>query len=392
MASIWKHPKSKFWSACYTDRDGRQRKQSTKTTDRRAALRVAQDLEDAHRLNLTGHQVRHLYSETARTLAGEAFQSAGVRDFMEGWIKRREHELAKSSVSAYRQAIERFTAHLGERANLALDRVTERDILTFRDGIAARLSQTTANNLLKMLRVILNAARLDGLMQHDPAARVKTLRKVKQDDEGRRAFTLDELRTVLEATGDSEWRSLVLFGLYTGQRIGDLARLRWSNVDVLAAEIRLTTGKTGRRVLVPICGPLRDFLLTLPASDDPGAPLHPLAAKLTAPHLSRQFGDLLVQAGLRVDHGHRKREDRTDARREMNALSFHSLRHTATSLLKNAGVSAAIVQDIIGHESAEVSRSYTHIDGETKRAALEKLPDLVKLAGVAPGKGQNKRK
>lgn len=48
MASIWKHPKSKFWTACYTDSDGRQRKASTKTTDKEKAIEIAQLKEDAH--------------------------------------------------------------------------------------------------------------------------------------------------------------------------------------------------------------------------------------------------------------------------------------------------------------------------------------------------------
>jgi integrase len=52
------------------------------------------------------------------------------------------------------------------------------------------------------------------------------------------------------------------------------------------------------------------------------------------------------------------------------------LRHTATSLLKNAGVSDVIARDIIGHDSAAVSANYTHIDQETKRVALDKLPDV----------------
>ena len=60
----------------------------------------------------------------------------------------------------------------------------------------------------------------------------------------------------------------------------------------------------------------------------------------------------------------------------MSDLSFHSLRHTATSLLKNAGVSDVVARDLIGHESEAISRSYTHIDAETKRAAVEKLPDV----------------
>jgi integrase len=60
-------------------------------------------------------------------------------------------------------------------------------------------------------------------------------------------------------------------------------------------------------------------------------------------------------------------------------VTFHSLRHTATSLLKNAGVSEAVARDIIGHESAAISRHYTHIDEDSKRKALSKLPDITAL-------------
>jgi hypothetical protein len=47
--------------------------------------------------------------------------------------------------------------------------------------------------------------------------------------------------------------------------------------------------------------------------------------------------------------------DGRSGKRTPGELSFHCLRHTATSLMKNAGVSPAIAQDIIGHESAAVS-------------------------------------
>jgi integrase len=39
------------------------------------------------------------------------------------------------------------------------------------------------------------------------------------------SFTLPELRTVLDLAND-EWRSMILFGFYTGQRLGDIATLR----------------------------------------------------------------------------------------------------------------------------------------------------------------------
>jgi integrase len=60
----------------------------------------------------------------------------------------------------------------------------------------------------------------------------------------------------------------------------------------------------------------------------------------------------------------------------MSQISFHSLRHTATSLMKNAGVSAAVVMDIVGHDSGAVSAHYTHIDEDAKRAAIARMPAI----------------
>jgi integrase len=94
--------------------------------------------------------------------------------------------------------------------------------------------------------------------------------------------------------------------------------------------------------------------------------------------LSRQFYELLSDAGLTTPKAHRQSETAPgrDGPRELSPLSFHSLRHTATSLMKNAGVNASVVMDIIGHESEAISAHYTHVDEKTKRDALRKMPAL----------------
>jgi integrase len=101
--------------------------------------------------------------------------------------------------------------------------------------------------------------------------------------------------------------------------------------------------------------------------------------------LSRQFYELLADAGLASSKPHRRSEAAPgrDGRRELSRLSFHSLRHTATSLMKNAGVNAAVVMDIIGHESEAISAHYTHIDEATKRKAVALLPDLPSVGDKA---------
>jgi integrase len=71
--------------------------------------------------------------------------------------------------------------------------------------------------------------------------------------------------------------------------------------------------------------------------------------------------------------------------RTLNPLSFHSLRHTAISLLKNAGVSEIVARDIIGHDSEAVSRNYTHVDEDIKRKAVAGLPDLLTPEAAVAG-------
>jgi integrase len=176
---------------------------------------------------------------------------------------------------------------------------------------------------------------------------------------------------------------MVLAGVYTGQRLKDLAGLTWSNVDLERGEIRLTTSKTGRSQVVPLAKALRSHIEQLPAPDDPRAPLFPSLYPLAmrpggSSPMSQQFHNIMVDAGIVAA---RPPKDKAfgkgrAAARERAEVSFHSLRHTATSLLKAAGVSEAVARDIIGHESAAISRHYTHVEDDAKRAAVERLPDL----------------
>ena len=119
-----------------------------------------------------------------------------------------------------------------------------------------------------------------------------------------------------------------------------------------------------------------------PAQDKPDAPVHREACRIvTKQHgrvgtLSNAFADLLAQAGLR--------EARTSAstgrgrgnRRRGMDLSFHSLRHTSVSQLKDAGIPDAVVMAIVGHESAAMSHHYTHVGKESLAKAAASLPEL----------------
>ena len=168
-----------------------------------------------------------------------------------------------------------------------------------------------------------------------------------------------------------------MFGLYVGQRLGDLAKLTWRAVNLETNEIAFTARKTRRRVVLPFVQPLSDYLATLSASDNPNAFIFPNAAMATRTGtLSNQFRDILVDAGLVEPRGHQSIGKGRSSARVASELSFHSLRHSAVTLLKASGVSDVLAREIVGHESAAVSRQYTHLTTDDLRSAMQKLPDV----------------
>ncbi|TAK99859.1 MAG: hypothetical protein EPO07_10510, partial [Verrucomicrobia bacterium] len=281
----------------------------------------------------------------------------------------------------YTGVVKQFLDHIKHKTGADIKKVTATDVAGFRDAAAGRVSVGTANLMLKILRSAFAAARREGLIDDNPAERV-TILKRKKDAPGRRPFTLPELRKIMEHA-DEEWRGMILFGLYTGQRLGDIAALTWQNIDLAREEIRFTTDKTGRRQILPLVGPLLKFVEELASSDDPTAPLFPRASGVLqrqgrAGNLSNQFHKILVDAGYATKRNHHSTGKGRNVAREPNEISFHSLRHTATTLLKSSGVSDAVAREFIGHDSAAVSKHYTHIPTDTLRKAAKKLPDVFK--------------
>jgi integrase len=81
-------------------------------------------------------------------------------------------------------------------------------------------------------------------------------------------------------------------------------------------------------------------------------------------------------AGLREKQSHEGRGIGRNARRSGGNLSFHSLRHTAVSLLKDAGIPQAVVQELIGHDSEAMSALYTLVGTEALKKAAAAVPEL----------------
>jgi integrase len=307
----------------------------------------------------------------------ETLPSASIAEWCETWLQSKAIEAEESTHERYKRIVERFIEFLGKgKTGRHLSTLQASDVARFRDREAKERARATANLSLKVLRVCLGEAVRQGLLTINPAVRVKLLKSSKESK--RRAFTLAEIKRILKACEhDQEWRGLVLFGLYVGQRLGDLAKLTWRAVNLESGEIAFTTRKTGRRIVLPLVQPLADYLASLPATDNPNAFIFPTAAsaKRTG-SLSNQFREILVAAGLVESRGHEATKQGRSQARETSEISFHSLRHSAVTMLKAAGVSDFMARELVGHESAAISRQYSHLSTDDLRSAMQRLPDV----------------
>lgn len=396
MASLRRLPNSRNWIACFIGSDGKRYQRSTgirfdgTMTSRRQAQRIAEEYEDAARKKKTARQVQRVLTDLYEEIAGDALPDSTALAFATKWLEGKAPEVRPHTLVFYRIKVDSFIKSLGAKASGPLREISTEDIRRWRDSEAKRLSVPTANHGLKIIRMLFGAARRQNLLADDPADGLSILKR--PSGVTRRPFSRTELESILKVASP-EWRSLILFGLYTGQRLGDLATLTWDKIDLEHQEIRLTTKKTARYQKIPINAHLLKHVRTLPKPDMPSTPVHPNAdtvfkAQGRSGMLSRQFYELMTKAGLVEKKLHRKRVSSDPKKQavagrsrphDISQISFHSLRHTTTSLLKNAGVSSAVAEEFVGHDSPEMNRVYTHIDVSSMRQAAEKLPDFTDI-------------
>jgi len=317
--------------------------------------------------------------------SGQTLPSATIRNWCKRWLETKALEAEPRTHERYETSLRRFLEVLGSKADEDLNALNVDDVLRFRDFVAQRLSATSTNMDLKVLRACLHTAQKQDLVEKNVATKVDILKQ--RGENKRRGFTLAEVGKVLARCDEAggEWRGLVLTGLYTGQRLGDVAGLTWQQVDLGKRRISFVTSKTAKRLSFYMAKPLSDYFESLPSSDKPDACVFPKAAVMAQKHtgtISTKFYDeILAPAGLveaRPKAVARIGGKGRDAKRQTSELSFHSLRHTFTTWLKASGASNALAQMIVGHDSEVVSRGYTHLSADDTMDAISKLPDVTK--------------
>ncbi len=372
MASVAKHPKSPYWYACYTARDGRQLKRSTKSTERRQALKLALALEAAEDKAregvLTTTQLQKILSDVSEEVTGAKLTPPTIEAYLREWLAGIRVRLKAHSAWIYENTVNRFVAHLGEVARRPVTSLASSDVEGFitarlKEGLAPRTVQVD----LQTLNTAFKRAESYGVILKNPVAAV---RPPKAESSQREVFTLEEIEKLLEAAPNLDWQTLILLGYFVGARLGDCARMKWENVRPEEGVIVYTQQKTGNSLKVPMHYHLIEHVLHLAQHGTEGYLCPSLADTPIkgASGLSDRFLRIVKQAGLdpMVVQG--------KGRRKFTRRSFHSLRHSFNSALANAGVPEDVRMRLTGHMSKSAHDRYTHLELDTLRQAVRRLP------------------
>jgi integrase len=388
MASITKDahqpPKTPFWIACFngigSDGGVRRLKRSTKTTDRKLAQRLADEWEQLEKLagkgRLTESQCRKVIDQIYKRTVGESLHFHTAREYLTEWVEAKKNETERRTYWKYRQTVDDFFAHVGAKADRLLCEITPTDIRSWRDSLKRKgLAAPTVNDAIKTLRMPFRAAHDAGYIEINPANK-NLVRPVKDEAEDveKDPFTGEQIAELVKVAPSEDWKGAILCGYYTGLRLRDIADLQWSAVDLPKRIINLRTGKTRKKVIIPIHPQFASWLEEQTRGIGK-APVFPtLAGKSGAGKsgLSMQFKRIMDAANIK---GRLLREANGEGRSQ-SSLSFHSLRHGFVSAMANAGVAQELRQKLTGHASVEMNAQYTHHDVEALRSAVSVIPSI----------------
>jgi integrase len=280
-------------------------------------------------------------------VAGKRTKPGTVNALVASYYKSPEfRSLADSTKTHRRKIIDKFRSKYGDLPLKGLRRDHVADIM------ADKASQTgkkptpeAANNLIKLLRVMLNYAVDLGMIDANPAVGIK---RYKSRGDGFHTWTEDEIAQfeAAHAVGTKARLAHALL-LYTGQRVSDVCRMGWQHVT--GDMIKVKQRKTGTPLLIPLHPELKSMLATLPKTN-----MTFMITERGAPFTAKGLGDWFKEQCRRVAG--------------LPHCSAHGLRKACATRLANAGCSVNQIAAITGHASLREIARYTQAADQERLA------------------------
>jgi integrase len=310
-----------------------------------------------------------------------------LADFVEEWLVAVRAELAESAWDNYRRLLRGYVLPRLGHVRL-VDLTPQRIQATYAellesgkrngDGLAPKSVQQVHKTLH---RALADAVRWRKLA-HNPADAVRGPRVERREPT---AWSAEQARAFLGAIVEDRLFALYLLALNTGMRRGELAGLRWRDVDLEAGTVTVAQQRTTSGYRVVVTEPKKQSRRVIPV-DSPV--VEALRRHRTAQLEERLFiGQAWVDSGyvfVREDgepyHPQRLRVmfEQLCAQAGVAPIRLHDLRHTMATIALQAGIHPKVVQERLGHASISITLDlYSHVAPTIQREAAQKLSALL---------------
>jgi integrase len=315
-------------------------------------------------------------------------RSPTVSGFLDYWLAEvAGPKLRPTTVAKYRTAIELYL-----RPGLGSQRLDKLTVGTVQRYLNGRRAAGDSVQKLRMIREVLSSALGRAVREELINRNVAQLTTLPAQQRSRRtAWTAAQARAFLKAAESDAAHPFFTLALVYGMRRGEIAALRWDDIDLANGRLAV------RATLVRVGGQL----VRGPVKTQAGVrmlPLVPLTRAALMAQRSRQAEQRAAASENWCDTGYvfttrtgRPVEPRNNSRSfdrivtsaDLPKITFHDLRRTAATLLKDLGVPARDAQMILGHSTVTVTLGiYSEVFDTEIASALDRVD---RALGGAPG-------
>ncbi len=218
-----------------------------------------------------------------------------------------------------------------------------------------KLGPNSGRSYFNKVKVCLNQAYIEELIQKNPADRVKGIKEIEVQ---REFLTFEELQNAANAKCEIPQMKLAfLFSALTGIRWSDINNLLWSDLQYSDSDkywfVRFTQQKTKGTETLPISEQARGLL------GEVGDPTERIFKGLKYSAWNNiKLQQWMLRAGI------------------SKTITFHCARHTYATLQLTNGTDIYTVSKLLGHRELKTTQVYAKIIDQKKVEAANAIPDL----------------
>ncbi|WP_101773639.1 site-specific integrase [Peptostreptococcus faecalis] len=311
-----------------------------------------------------------------------------LNDLFYLWVKVKrgiKDNTLKNYIYMYQEFVEK------EIGNIRISDLKKTDIKSYYNMLAEtkKIKISTIDNIQTVVHQVLEVAVEDDYLRYNPADKaLKDLKKThRKTDRNKKALTSKEQKVfekyLMENKEYSRWQPVFCVMLWTGMRVGEATGLQWENIDfekniiyINQTLVYYSKGKgkgnkyamnspktDSSKRIIPMTSNVRDALLlqrkfikdnnlqcksNIDGYDD-FVFLNRFGEVLNQGVMNKALRRIVNSCNLERMEGEKK------GGILLPYISNHSLRHTFTTRMCEAGVNIKVMQEVLGHASSDIT-------------------------------------